>query len=361
MDSDADLSIVAEHLRDSPEFLAGWLAATPGLDRLLSRLGLDAAARQRLLLCRAPRPDRFVDDVAAVASYLGLDPLALATVLREASVLAALTTQPLADASRDLLAAAHDTVDEQLPRSAGTARMRSLAESTWAAAPVPARQARDVEAAVAWSSPVAVVSLPHLGLPGVNAWLTARGIPALDGGTDAPLRGLMVAWRGHGIIFVDGTLTAPERRFVVAHEHGHFLLDYLEPRRRVLADAPELLAVVDAQRPPTSADRARASLARVPLGLHRHLLERDTGGGVVQDVVASEDDASQYAFELLTPWDEVVRRVGEVVNDGHQYEQALSAATDAVRDAFQLPTDAAAARAAAALSALDIRPGFFER
>jgi len=364
-DSDADLSGIAVQLRDSPAFLAGWLAATPGADQLMSRLGLDEAAWHRLLVCRTPRPDHFAADVATIADYLGINALVLATVLREAAAVAALAAGSpggglATDQAVGLLAAARDAAEEQSPRSPGTDRLRRLAEATWVAAPIPAREAHDVEAAVAWSSPVAVISLPRLALASANAWLDAHGIPRLGGGADGPLRGLLVAWRGNGIIFVDGTLEAAERRFVVAHEHGHFLLDYLEPRRRVLADAPELLAVIDGHRAPTSADRARGALARVPLGLHTHLLERDLGGGAAQSVVAAEDEASLYALELLAPWEAVLRRLRAVLTGG-RYAQLLSVAADILEREFALPAGPAAARSAAALETLGIRRSFFDR
>lgn len=353
-----ELEGVIVHLRDSPEFLAGWLAATPAVDDLLAGLRLDRSAQQRLLLCRAPRPEHFATDVTAIADYVGVEALALAQVLRAATALTALATRPVAEVAGELVAAARDSVEEQPPGSAAAARLRTLAEATWSAAPAQAQEAADVEAAVAWSSPVAVVSLPRLALPAVNRWLDQRGIPRIDGGDD-PLRGLIVAWRGHGVIFIDGTLSVAERRFTIAHEHGHFLLDYLEPRHRVLADAPDLLAMVDGQRPPTSADRARAALARVPLGVHRHLLARDAGGGATVEVLGAEDDASGYALELLAPWDGVIRLVGNL--DRQPYEVMLSAAANAVSDVFALPMDVARARAAAALEALGIREGFFDR
>lgn len=366
--SHADLNFITEQLRDSPEFLAGWLAATPDADQLLARLDLPATARNRLGLCRAPRPHRFAADVTAIADYLDVTPIALAAVLREAAALAAFTTHSVsAEPTRDtnqavgLLAAAHDTTVEQLPRSGATARLRRLAESTWDAAPPVARDTLDVEAAVCWSSAVAVVTLPKLALASANRWLDAHRIPRLDTGTDEPLQGLLIAWRGHGIIFVDGTLSMPERRFAVAHEQGHFLLDYAKPRHRLRIDAPDLLAVFDGQRLPTTADRARAALARVPLGLHTHLLERDAEGGAAQSVVAAEDDASLYALELLAPWEALLRLVRTLLPGQGSYAQMLQLTTDVVAEQFGLPAEPATSRAVAGLAALGVRRSFFDR
>src|SRR5205823_8143454 len=152
--------------------------------------GLGENALHRLLVCRAPRPDRFTADVTALAGYIEVDPTALASVLREAAVLAALSAGRAAPSRQDahlgagLLAAARDTEAEQLPRAAGVARVRELAGDTWNAAPVAVRQRRDIDAAVVWASPVAVVSLARLHLASVNRWLAEHGAPELPGGVD---------------------------------------------------------------------------------------------------------------------------------------------------------------------------------
>jgi len=361
-----DLAPVSGALRDSPAFLAGWLGATPhGGQLLVDRLRLEPSSLQRLLVCRAPRPRRFAADVTAVAEYVEVTPEALAGALREAASLAAFANRPSqpveADHAVGLLAAAHDTAAEQLPRTAGSFRMRQLADATWRAVPEQTRESRDIEAALAWSAPVAVVSLPQLVLVAVNRWLEIHQVPRLTTSGTERLQGLLLAWRGHGLVFIDGTLDTPERRFAVAHEHGHFLLDYAEPRRRILAEAPDLLDVVDGHRPPTAADRARAALARVPLGVHSHLLERDTDGGAAHDVVAAEDDASLYAQELLAPWDATLRLLRTVVSSGRPYSEMLRLAARAIADEFVIPPDPAVSRATAALEALGVRRSFFER
>src|SRR5262249_54031295 len=161
-----------------------WLAAAPGGEAWLrERLVLGEEALHRLLTCRAPLPDRFTVDVMALAGYVGVEPTALAAGLREAAVLAALSVDRAATPSQDphagpgLLAAARDNAAEQLPRAAGVARVRELASDTWSAAPEGARRRRDIDAAVVWASPVAVVSVSRLSLASVNRWLAEHGAP----------------------------------------------------------------------------------------------------------------------------------------------------------------------------------------
>jgi hypothetical protein len=355
-------------LREEPSFMAGWLSATPdGERRIQSSLKISDASLHRLLTCRAPRPNRFLADVSAIAAYVGVERTTLAAALREATVLAVLGSRETSkhdevDAgSVGLLAAARDTAAEQLPDSEAATAVRELAQSTWRAAPAEVRDRRDVQAALVWASPVAVVSLMKLHLAMVNRWLVNRGAPPLPDGI-GDLRGLLVAWRGQAAIFVDGTLPEAERRLTLAHEHGHLLLDYLVPRQRVLAEEPALLDVLDGRRRPTNADRARAALARAPLGLHTHLLHRHDDGGAPETTIRAEDSASSYALELLAPWEELLTLLrGQLQSQALSYRKRLAAAAEVAGEHFDLPPDAAEVRARAGLAALGIRPGFFER
>jgi hypothetical protein len=164
-----------------------------------------------------------------------------------------------------------------------------------------------------------------------------------------------MAWRGVGVVFFDGTLDAAERRFTLAHELGHFLLDYDEPRRRVLRDAPELLEVVDGVRTPTPADRAQAVLARVPVGVHTHLLEDAGGRG------HAEDQASRFALELLAPWEEALDVAREASRQPGPYRLALARGAHLMSERFSLPPHAAHSRTRQALDEIGVRPGFFDR
>lgn len=362
-----DLSVVSSALRDEASFVSGWLSATPDREQWIrDRLGLNNTSLHRLLTCRSPRPQTFLADVSLIAEYAHVERTALAMALREATVVATLKssgtrTRAQADAHPvGLLAAARDTAAEQLPADQAATNLRDLADATWHAVPAEVRSQRDVHAALVWASQVVVVMLPRLRLKFVNRWLANHDIAPLTAAEDN-LRGLLVAWRGHAVIFVDGSLPQPDSRFTLAHEHGHLLLDYLLPRQRVLRDAPELLDVVDGHRPPSDVDRARAALARLPLGVHTHLLHRDEYEGASQSTAVAEDRASAYALELLAPWEETLALLRARVPHAGTYHDRLGAAADAVADVFGLPHDAATVRAAAGLAELGVRPGFFDR
>jgi hypothetical protein len=362
------LTAVAAHLGGDPDFLAAWLAAAPdGGDGLVRRLGLDDRGRASLALCRPPRPDRFAADVTAIARHLGVDAGQLAAGLRETAALTGLAAVGQVAAGVDeragLLAAAHDRAEEQVAVEASvTARLRERAAAFWAGAPESARRQGDVEAAVAWSAPLAAVALPNLNAHLARGWLAERGVRLGDGDADRPLRGLLLAARGVGIVFFDGTLEPAERRFTLAHELGHFLLDYLEPRERVLREAPSLLEVVDGWRPATRTERVQAVLARVPIGLHAHLLDRDVRGAAAPDVEATEDAASQFALEVVAPWSAALDTARAVMGDRRTpYGELFAEVTARLAERFGLPANRAAVRAAATLEALGVRRGFFDR
>lgn len=356
-----DLTPVVAAARGEPGMIAGRVTAAGGHTEraVVGRLGLDRATLQKVLLCAPPAPSRFAPDVHAIAEFVGADPAALAAVLREVDAVGALRCADhpvdLAD-EPGLLAAARDARDDHVtPATDQAVRLRELVDRFWDAAPDRVRRDRDVEAAVAWSVRLAVVATPRLTLAGVRAWLRERDVPVAGDPADRPLHGFLVAWRGVGVVFCDGGLGPAERRFTVAHEVGHFLLDYDEPRRRVLRDAPELLEVVDDIRPATAPDRAQAVLARVPLGVHTHLL--DAGAGEPE----TEDAASRFALELLAPWDETLDLVRQVTAEPAPYRVMLDRGAEQIAGQFMIPPAAARTRARQALDVLDIRPGFFDR
>lgn len=363
----ADLGPVVAALRDDPEFLAGRLGQA-GNDVMAAHLDLEESRLQRLLLCKAPAPSRFLGDVQAIAEHVGTDPTAFAVTLREADALIGLrgAGQPIRlGTTEGMLAAARDDTDDHVTVSTDReVQLRELADEVWQACPEDVRHARDIDAAVAWSASLALVTLPRLTLSDVRDWLADHGVSAAGDDT-TPLRGFLTAYRGVGIIAVDGKLDTVERRFTVAHEVGHFLLDYQLPRRRTRRDAPNLLEVVDGVREPTASDRAQAVLARVPLGPHTHQLARagDSAPDTVQESAAggAEDTASRFALELLSPWADALDLVRDAARREQPYRPTVVAATDRLAARFQLPSFAAHTRARQTLDALGIRPGFFDR
>lgn len=192
---------------------------------------------------------------------------------------------------------------------------------------------RDIERAAMLAFPVAVVKLPRLTVERIASWLRARGavvsVPLCDG----EMVGCVVAHRGRAVIFVAGTDTADEQRATVAHELAHFIRHYLVLRERaVRALGAAVIEVLDGDREPTYAERARGLLRAVPVGVHVHVLPRSDRQSVI---VRVEREADELALELLAPREtarEYLRSLGATDLSPRERRRALG-------KHFGLPSD----------------------
>lgn len=174
-----------------------------------------------------------------------------------------------------------------------------LAEEFWQrlqeAFPFP----RDIERAAMLAFPVVVVKLPRLTVRRIAAWLRARDAVVTVPLCEGEMAGCVVAHRGRAVIFVAGTDPADEQRATVAHELAHFIRHYLVRRERaVWALGVAITEVLDGDRAPTYAERARGILRDVPVGVHVHVLPRDDRQGIIAEI---EREADELALELMAP------------------------------------------------------------
>jgi hypothetical protein len=163
-------------------------------------------------------------------------------------------------------------------------------------------------------------------------WLRRNNIHCPCTTADRGLHACLLAWRGWGFVFLDGSDPEDEQRLSLAHELAHFLRHYWQPRalaRRRFGDT--VLEVLDGLRPPTAAEGVAALLASVPLGFHLHLLDHDPEAGLSSGTIpAAEQEADRLAYELLAPAEEVARCAGD------RRGEALA---DLLRTDFGLPAD----------------------
>ena len=177
-----------------------------------------------------------------------------------------------------------------------------LAEAFWNRASDLHIDSPDLAASIEWALPVTIVDLPSLTIELAAAWARRHRLRWNAVGSDRPLFGCLLSGRGHGHLFIDADDPPDVRRFTLAHEAAHFLLDCLTPRERAIAAlGPAITDVLDGDRPPTNDERIHAVLAGVTLGLHTHLMERRAGGLLPEPAGRSEEDADTLAFELLAP------------------------------------------------------------
>jgi Zn-dependent peptidase ImmA (M78 family) len=161
----------------------------------------------------------------------------------------------------------------------------------------------DITGAVNIALPIDIVSLSELSLNKIQTWLTERKVFLNLEIDNRLLHGFIIISRGTGFIFVNGTDTEEERRYTIAHEASHFLLDYKLPRDISVNKLGEgILEVMDGYREPTIEERIDGALTSVTIKPYTHLLEK-VGDGTFEnnEILNSENDADELALELLAP------------------------------------------------------------
>src|SRR5712692_86661 len=84
----------------------------------------------------------------------------------------------------------------------------------------------DLSYFISRSFPLSIIMLPLLRVTRVESWFQQQEIPFRFLCQDRSLCGCIIAVRGSGFIFADSSDPGDERRYTIAHEVAHFLLDY---------------------------------------------------------------------------------------------------------------------------------------
>lgn len=100
----------------SPDRVGYWLARHLTTEQLVistlaEKLGTSESGLSQLALCLNPNPETFAEDVLAIASHCGVNPTALANLLRQEQTLAVWAAPPTPaepSSSAGWLLAAHD-------------------------------------------------------------------------------------------------------------------------------------------------------------------------------------------------------------------------------------------------------------
>lgn len=201
---------------------------------------------------------------------------------------------------------------------------------------------RNLVADVVMQLPVSIEAVPSLSAHSVRQWLRQRGVDHEVSEANRALHGCLVSRAGQGIVFLDACDEENERRFTLAHEIAHFILDQMLPRLHALRVFGERIApVLDGTRQPTHEEMLSAVIERVPFGLQVHLMRRDPGGAVCDwDVEESEQRADRLALELLAPAQVATARLRRLLGTDDLTGREHRAA-EHLADLYGLPTDVA--------------------
>lgn len=206
---------------------------------------------------------------------------------------------------------------------------------------------RSLERSIALALPVALVKLPKLRLHDVESWLQRRRVSFRFNCQSRAVRGCLIAFGGEGLIFVDGADHDDERRFTLAHEIAHFIVDYWQPRERAIKRFGDTVAeVLDGLRPPSVNERLYALLASTSIGVHTDLMEREDVDAELWEI---ESRADKIALALLAPPEAVL---SEVDLSATKFDQRQAATTIVLRESFGLPASVAKSYGRSLLTAI---------
>jgi Zn-dependent peptidase ImmA (M78 family) len=215
---------------------------------------------------------------------------------------------------------------------------------------------RVLERPLALALPVALVKLHDLDLHHVEHYLDDRGIAFRFGCDNRRLHGCLLCFAGRGFLFLAATDQPDEQRYTIAHEIGHFMLDYLQPREQaVSAFGPAVIQLLDGHRRPSVDERIHALLRRIPIGVHVGLIDR--AGGARDTVHEKECRADDFARALLAPEDVVMRGVRHA---GEHRAAAPARLAARLRSKFGLPAHAANTYARQLLRSIGATPRWID-
>jgi len=187
----------------------------------------------------------------------------------------------------------------------------SIAREFWKQTGLKLNPPYDIQGAVSLILSVDIVCLSKLSIKRIAQWLKNRNIIFSIGIGDRSLHGFILAFKGSGFIFINGTDPEDERRYTIAHEVSHFIIDYKIPREKAIGKIGiGILEVLDGLREPTYEERIDGVLSAVSVQPYMHLLEKSGEGSFIDlRVLDAENDADSLALELLAPSAKIIGEV----------------------------------------------------
>lgn len=163
-----------------------------------------------------------------------------------------------------------------------------------------------LEQAICLLFPINTVRLNKLTAHKVASWLAARN-HTIEVKDDCRLCGLLFVHHGQGIVFIDGTLPINEQCYTLAHEIGHYLIEFEHPQKQAKQFIGDSISeVFDGARKPTIEEHLTGIITQTSVSPYIHLLEREQSSAEERfQIWAAENRADELAFELIAPFDAI--------------------------------------------------------
>ena len=221
------------------------------------------------------------------------------------------------------------------------------------------RYPRQLERSIVLALPLRIVKLPDLELHKIESWLVHRRSAFRFNCQSRAVRGCLIAYRGKGLIFLDGSDSEDEQRFTLAHEVAHFMVDYWLPRRKALERFGDTIAeVVDGLRSPTTTERIHAVLTQTPIGVHTNLMERNDNRQTDPELWQIENRADKVALVLLASPDVVLQRKNL---SAKTFEERINTISAVLQNEFGLPENIATSYGWSLLTSIGKGPSWVEK
>ncbi|MXV14343.1 ImmA/IrrE family metallo-endopeptidase [Hufsiella ginkgonis] len=186
--------------------------------------------------------------------------------------------------------------------------IENIAKQFWSVTNLDKEPPYDLSGAISLMFPIDIVQLSQLSTDKIKQWLKQRNVQIDTEVNDRPVHGFVIFYRGAGFIFSDGGDDERERRYTIAHEISHFILDYKIPREKIINKLGASISdVIDGIRPPTDEEIVKGIVHGLNVKPFTHLLEKKGDGSFLNsDVYNSENAADELAIELIAPASRVV-------------------------------------------------------
>ena len=160
------------------------------------------------------------------------------------------------------------------------------------------------------------------------------GVRNAVGVSERGLRGCVVVGRQGAAILVERSDSEAEKRFTIAHEVAHYILEVKRHRERA-ADrlGPEFVDALYGLREATPAERIDAWLNNARSEAFAHFMDRAPGGGYgCSRTLNAECQADDLAVEILAPRSELAAAISSM-----GFSESLKVAREVADRRFGLP------------------------